>query len=425
VFAHFCTLFGCGHVPKCPIEICEGRLSCWGGMTIGFLIDTCEPFYRGGYERRVWSFARELVRQGHEVIIYTSCPRDEVIEEVQFIRLSKPRVYFNRRGVRNIWADLLFSVSILRLFDKVYAYELDILDVCATPFVHLPVAALMAWFKKIPTVVTCHEALLASLPDYVKERGHGGPVGRFFFFHLLRFIYKVGMWSIWQRIAVSKRTGAALEAEYYPPVDVVEFGLEPEAFAVQAPEERPEAEPVRFVFCGRLTPIKQVDQAVEALLSLRGSGASFHFDIIGEGSERVALEKKVETAKAGDAFTFHGELSEAAKRDVLGRSDVFILSSPREGFSIATLEAMAQGCCAVVVNDPTRPNGALDFVQDGEQGLVVAPGQQPMREALERLLYEPALRLRLRQAAWNAAGRYLIAQKARHLMDVYTSSAEV
>ena len=70
-------------------------------MTIGFLLNTCEPFYRGGYERRAWSFARELARQGHDVRIYTSCPRDETIEGVRFVRLAAPRRFFNARGVRN------------------------------------------------------------------------------------------------------------------------------------------------------------------------------------------------------------------------------------------------------------------------------------------------------------------------------------
>jgi glycosyltransferase involved in cell wall biosynthesis len=394
-------------------------------VTIGFLINTCEPFYRGGYERRAWSFAKELVRQGHDIFIYTSCPRNEIIEGVQFIRLAKPRKYFNRRGVRNLWADLVFSICILRLFDKLHPYELDILDVCATPFVHLPVTVFVARCKHIPMVLTCHEALLASLPDYVRERGHGGPVGRFFFFHLLRLIYKIAMWLGWQRIAVSQRTAAALEKEYYPAIDTVEFGLEPEDFALQPPAPRPQTEPVRFVFCGRLAPIKQVKLAVAVLLELRGSGAPFHFDIIGEGSERKKLEKMVAAADAGEAFTFHGEVSEETKRALFSQSEVFILSSPREGFSIATLEAMAQGCCAVVVNDPERPNGALDFVQDGAQGLVVAPGLDPMKEALERLLHEPALRLWLRQSAWMAAGRYRIEEQARHLRAVYASSAEV
>ena len=47
-------------------------------------------------------------------------------------------------------------------------------------------------------------------------------------------------------------------------------------------------------------------------------------------------------ARAGDYVTFHGELSEKDKRAILARSEVFVLSSPREGFSVATLEAMAQ-----------------------------------------------------------------------------------
>jgi len=58
-------------------------------MTIGFLLNTCEPFYRGGYERRAWAFARELARQGHDVRVYTSCPCDETIDGVRFVRLAK------------------------------------------------------------------------------------------------------------------------------------------------------------------------------------------------------------------------------------------------------------------------------------------------------------------------------------------------
>src|ERR1700760_1151216 len=110
-------------------------------MTIGFLLNTCEPFYRGGYERRAWSFARELARQGHDVRIYTSCERDETIEGVRFVRLAKPRRFFNNRGVRNGYADLLFAFAVLKLLFKLRRNELAALDVCATPFLHLPFAA--------------------------------------------------------------------------------------------------------------------------------------------------------------------------------------------------------------------------------------------------------------------------------------------
>src|SRR5580658_7176309 len=101
-------------------------------MIVGFLINTCEPFYRGGYERRAWTFARELARQGHDVRIYTSCPRDETIDGVRFVRLTPPRAYFNRHGVRNGWADLLFALGVLKLLWKLKAREFDVLDICAT-----------------------------------------------------------------------------------------------------------------------------------------------------------------------------------------------------------------------------------------------------------------------------------------------------
>jgi glycosyltransferase involved in cell wall biosynthesis len=394
-------------------------------MTIGFLINTCEPFYRGGYERRAWAFARELARQGHDVRVYTSCPRDEVIDGVKFVRVSAPRKFFNERGVRNIWADVFFTLNILRLFSKLRECELDVLDVCATPFLHLPIAAYLARKKDLPLSVTCHEALLASLPEYVKERGHRGKWRERIFTRLLTAIYRKGMEAEPEKIAVSYGTADAMEKEGYPAEGVVEFGLEPEAFSSQMPVERPAFLPVRFVFCGRLTPIKQVDQTIAALLSLRESGAAFHFDVIGGGSERAALEKQVETAKAEEAFTFHGELSEKEKRAILFASDVFVLSSPREGFSIATLEAMAQGCCAIVVNDPRRPSGALDFVQDREQGIVVEPGVQPLREAMERLLTKPEFLLRLRRAAWTTAHGYQIERQALRLEEFYIARAEL
>jgi glycosyltransferase involved in cell wall biosynthesis len=381
-------------------------------VTIGFLINTCEPFYRGGYERRVWAFARELARRGHDVRVYTSCPRDETIDGVRFVRLAKPRAFFNRRGVRNGWADLIFTLNITRLFWKLRPGELDALDVCATPFLHLPLVAWIARARRIPVLLTCHEALLAGLPAYVRERGHTGAFSGAIMLRFVTALYRRGMGAFSQRLAVSQRTAAAMEKEGFPAVGTVEFGLEPEVFSAAPPGPRPENEPARFVYCGRLTPIKSVEQSVRALLALRAEGVRVHFDIIGEGSERGGLEELVQNDAA---FTFHGEISEEKKRALLAANEIFILSSPREGFSIATLEAMAQGCGALVVSDPARPNGALDFVQPGEGGMCVMPGPDAMREGLRQLAADPALRIKLRRGARAAAERYRIEAQTEKL----------
>jgi glycosyltransferase involved in cell wall biosynthesis len=392
-------------------------------MTIGFLLNTCEPFYRGGYERRAWAFAREIARQGHDVRIYTSCPRDEMIEGVRFVRLVKPRKFFNARGVRNGAADLLFAFATLRLILCVKRGELDVLDVCATPFVHLPFVALATWLKRIPVVLTCHEALLAALPEYVRERGQTSPMRAALQVRLLAAIYRLGMGLFSNRLAVSHRTARALEAEGFPAQATVEFGLEPEAIAAQAPQARATGESVRLVTCGRLTPIKSVDQALAAL-PVGETVQPFRFDIIGEGSERARLERMAADAGTNvqEWITFHGELPEEQKRRLLARSDVFVLASPREGFAIAALEAMAQGCAALVVNDPSRPNGALDFVRDGRDGLVVAPGG--LREGLCRLIGDGPELERLRHAAWKTAGEYRVDRQAERLLEAYRGAAK-
>ncbi len=383
-------------------------------MTVGFLLNTCEPFYRGGYERRAWSFARELARLGHDVRVYTSCPRDETIDGVRFVRLVPPRAYFNARGVRNGWADLLFACAVLKLLRKLKPGELDAFDICATPFLHLPAAAFVARIKKIPAVLTCHEGLLYGLAHYAKERGYKSEFARALVVKTLSLIYRLGMGLFPRRIAVSRRTAVALEKEGYPGAEVVEFGLEPEAFSPDPPAP-PEGKSTRFIFCGRLTPIKQVLNTVVALADLNLEGKFFRFDIVGEGSQRQALEREIRESRLETMITFHGEVGEAAKRELLARAEVFVLSSPREGFSIATLEAMAQGCAAVVVSDPQNPNGALDFVRDRQEGLVVLAGTDSLAAALTTVADDPALRLELRRAAWQAAHAYRIETQAAKL----------
>ena len=386
-------------------------------MTIGFLINSCEPFYRGGYERRTWSFAQELSRQGHDVRIYTSCPADEVVSGVSFVRLTSCRPYFNRRGVRNGYADVLFAVAVFKLLWKVRQRELDILDVCATPFLHLPVVRLVATLKKIPLVLTCHEALLSGLKDYVRERGHGPDFPGAILARGLEWVYRLGMGLMPDRLAVSARTKRALEEEGFPAREVIEFGLEREAFG--EPEISAQAEPARFVSCGRLTPIKNVGAAIDALLKLRDEGKKFHFEIIGDGAQRAGLEEKVASAGAGEMILFHGEVSETLKREILARSEVFILSSPREGFSIATLEAMAQGCAAVVVADPRQANGALDFVRDEIEGLHALPASEGLIPPLRKLIDDPELRLKLRKGARLGAESYRLEEQARRLGAAY------
>jgi glycosyltransferase involved in cell wall biosynthesis len=76
--------------------------------------------------------------------------------------------------------------------------------------------------------------------------------------------------------------------------------------------------------------------------------------------------------------------------------------SRREGYGVAAREAMAWGRPVVA----SAVGGLLDAVDDGATGLRVPPGDVPaLRAALERLLGDADLRMRLGTAARVKAQR--------------------
>ena len=86
---------------------------------------------------------------------------------------------------------------------------------------------------------------------------------------------------------------------------------------------------------------------------------------------------------------------------------IFALPSRYEGTPNALLEAMAAGL-AVVVSDASA--GALEFVTDGETGLVVpAEDDRALAAALRRLIGDGDLRRRLGDAARRRIAREAVA----------------
>jgi glycosyltransferase involved in cell wall biosynthesis len=83
--------------------------------------------------------------------------------------------------------------------------------------------------------------------------------------------------------------------------------------------------------------------------------------------------------------------------NLLGASDVGLLCSHQEGFSIAILEAMAAGLPMIV----TDVGGNAEAVLDGVTGLVAPPHDpQALATSIVRLARDPKLRQR-----YGSAGR--------------------
>lgn len=170
------------------------------------------------------------------------------------------------------------------------------------------------------------------------------------------------------------------------------------------PEVGPEADPPEVLYAGRLSPEKGILELVEAANGMK-------LVVAGDGPLRDRVP---------------GALGFVPHHDLLGlyeRAAVVACPSQREGYGVACAEAMAHGRPVVAA----AVGGLLDLVVDGETGLLVPPGDvTALRSALERLLADPELRVRLGTAARKRAAERLSWQQATAAtLDAYRAAAAI
>lgn len=119
-----------------------------------------------------------------------------------------------------------------------------------------------------------------------------------------------------------------------------------------------------------------------------------------------------------DIVEYLGWIDPAGKERLLASTDVFIHPSRSESFGISILEAMDFGLPVITTNI----GGIPDLVTDGVNGIVVAPGDKPqIREAIIRLINDPALRRELGENSKAAAKKFYFPFIERQLKETYQS----
>lgn len=129
------------------------------------------------------------------------------------------------------------------------------------------------------------------------------------------------------------------------------------------------------------------------------------FLIAGDGEERPKLEALADGLGVRERVRFLGYRADA--RAVIGQMDIVALPSLWEGSSLVSMEAFAAGRPVVA----SAVGGVPEIVRDGENGLLVPPGDaRALAEALDRLAGDGELRARMGRRA-------LEVQRAEFSMD--------
>jgi len=177
-------------------------------------------------------------------------------------------------------------------------------------------------------------------------------------------------------------------------------------------------DPVRLLYHGRVDRRKGVLDFLDALERVWEAGLPFEATISGIGPDVDAARARADEigfTPAHVAFTGYADYDTVP--DLYRRADVFVSPTYAEGFSNTILEAMAAGLACV----STHSVGVSDCLRDGENGLLVQPGDvRALAKALGRVIEDADLRRTLARAGLEECRRvYSWKTVGAQIMEVY------
>lgn len=159
-------------------------------------------------------------------------------------------------------------------------------------------------------------------------------------------------------------------------------------------------------YVGQLIARKNIANMIRMFQRVWQQYPEAQLTLVGDGSDRPALEALAQSLPCADRIRFMGFCSD--RLDLVKTFDAFVMTSSLEGIPRCLMEAMAIGTPVIAYDIP----GVNDLVQDGETGLLAPLGdiEQLARQVL-RIAEEPVLRHQLIQQARTRVDEHFSARR--------------
>lgn len=240
---------------------------------------------------------------------------------------------------------------------------------------HLPYALLAGRWARVPVVVTIHEPWAGGFEAWSE-------------------LWMIRLWAdqaVWLTQAMAAQHPRLLRRTS---VVYNHFLVLPKRLPPQNP--RP-----LVVMVAQMVKAKGTDLFLQVCRRLKEAGAVFEAWMVGnwmEEPEREEARRFIAANGLAGMATIQGV--SAQMDEIYARMDLLLLPTRRDSFPRVVMEAMCHGIPVVA----TRVDGIPEMVADGETGLLVEPEDVAgFAEAVQRLLQDPALRMRMGEAGRQRA----------------------
>ena len=176
---------------------------------------------------------------------------------------------------------------------------------------------------------------------------------------------------------------------------------------------------ILFLYVGRLDGEKGLDTLLEAVSLLRRN--DFQLAIVGQGLYGQLLEKQVQTLGLEERVAFIGFVEPEYLPALYNSADIFVMPSPEELQSIATLEAMACGKPILAANGRALP----ELVESGVNGDLFQPVQpEDAARKMNQLMENREKWATMGQASFERSQAHSLQNTITHYEEQYRMAAE-
>lgn len=160
----------------------------------------------------------------------------------------------------------------------------------------------------------------------------------------------------------------------------------------------------QIISVGRLEEVKDFYTLILVFSVITKKYPKIILKIIGEGSQRKVLEELIEKCNLEKKVILTGKLTENEINNEFLKSDIFVLTSKSESFSLVLCEAMNYGLPCVAFDVDVGPR---EIIQEGKNGFLIKNRNVDlMIKRLDDLLYSNSLRSSLGMNSYNAVKKY-------------------
>jgi glycosyltransferase involved in cell wall biosynthesis len=323
------------------------------------------PFMIGGAEWYIYNISKELVKEGHEVTVFSAdhlgnetAPTEDVVEGIRVRRIPL-KVDLSYRV--KLWNGLSKALEeggfdIIHTYDYAAKHSLDALNAAKSAGVGTALTVFdvhssipRGWYKRIPMMY---------LDGYFARRA----------FPLATRIL----------VRAPELIGGLPDIEHWESkVRVTPSGVRPESFQAFDGQEFRKRHSISgspmVLFLGRLNPLKGPQFIIEAAPLLAAEFPDISFVFVGpdQSGYKGQLQAMAGDLGVSSRIFFTGMISDfREKMEAYAACDLFCLPTSYEGTSQAIFEAMTQGKPIVA----TRTGGIPFQIEDGVSGYLVDYG---------------------------------------------------